>query len=85
MRLLLSREQSFSRNAKGLLLRQPLALVDFAGVGRVEDDPEEDETVVKVFRLLCLVKPAQGAMHAQAQVGRLGVALLAMTLFELPI
>jgi len=79
---LVQRAELFQKSLEGLLLREALALVTLCGIGRIEGDPQEDEATVEIVRLLGAVEPTQSAAHPQAQIGLLGIALLAMVLLE---
>src|SRR5690606_8428043 len=79
---LIQRTKLLQEGLEGFLFRQPSPLVDLGGVGGVESDPEEDETAIEVIGLFGPVKPTQGTVDAQAQIGMLASALLPMALLQ---
>lgn len=46
--LLVQQAEFFQKGLEGLLLRETLPIVDLAGIGGVEGDPQEDEATVEV-------------------------------------
>lgn len=65
------------------LVGGPLAVVGFLGVGGIEGDPQEDEAAIGVLRLLGALQPAEGAMDAQPEAGRVLLAHEAVAPFQL--
>lgn len=55
-----------------------MAFIGLGGIGRIKGDPQEDKAAIVIIALLGEIQPAQCAVHTQAQIGLLQVALLPM-------